>query len=372
MLNFCFDFIQNKLFDIPQSFEAKIEELAQQLPKNAAEIELKEITKDTMQRIESAKGFYKIIELSNNNIKQFHTLIQMSMVQFYNNLPTDNPIYDRTLKNALNVIKPNLASGYNKQVAKAVESAKKQLNVKFSYESFNSSDKTYPLYSIDLIPHEYEENTERRIEKMLEIIQRIPTREFKKNNWRPFTSKTLVWFLRDSALELGGYVFIFEIKAVLKKFLNRASNNIPLNKLISQYVASSDGSDVDILDYQEAQMFSGEQIEFDNYEIQFDKFILPILNSNIISSQDLIRYSSILQEQLNSIKVDKIELNINQNIEFFSPDIHEKIQKENANVKNLHKKFTNFINKLDDPIYLEEGVETILNFYINLCKSLSK
>ena len=168
MFNFCLDFIQNKFFDIPQSFESKIDELVHQLPDSNAKKELNDITKETMRRIEASKGFNKLVKLSDNNIKRFHTLIQISIVQFYNKLPTDNPVYDRVLKNALNVVEPGIASGYNKQVAKAVESAKKEFNVKFSYEPYNASDNVYPLYSIDLIPKEYETNTERRIEKILE------------------------------------------------------------------------------------------------------------------------------------------------------------------------------------------------------------
>ena len=88
-------------------------------------------------------------------------------------------------------------------------------------------------------------------------------------------------FLRNSALVLGGYVFIFELKSALKKFLNRGTNNIPLDKLVSRYAYSAEGQALDILDYQETNLFSGEQIEFDNYEIKFNEFIFPYLTRQI-------------------------------------------------------------------------------------------
>ena len=370
MFNFCLDFIQNKFFDIPQSFESKIDELTHQLPDNNAKKELNDITKETMRRIEASKGFNKLVKLSDNNIKRFHTLIQISIAQFYNKLPTDNPVYDRVLKNALNVVEPGIASGYNKQVAKAVESAKKEFNVKFSYEPFNASDNVYPLYSIDLIPKEYETNTERRIEKILEVLETIKIREFKKEGWRPFTSKTLVLFLRNSALVLGGYVFIFELKTALKKFLNRGTNNIPLDKLVSRYAYSAEGQALDILDYQETNLFSGEQIEFDNYEIKFNEFIFPIFNSTNISTKDILRYSVLLKEQLNTTKPESNQLNIDEEIEFFSIELNEMVIQENSAIINLHKKFRSFVNRLDEPVYLEGGIEIILDLYFNFCKSI--
>ena len=370
MFNFCLDFIQNKFFDIPQSFELKIDELVHKLPERDAKKELNNITKETMRRIEASKGFNKLIKLSDNNIKRFHTLIQISMAQFYNKLPTDNPVYDRVLKNALNVVEPGIASGYNKQVAKAVEAAKKEFNVKFFYEPFNVSDNIYPLFSIDLNPKEYETNTERRIEKILEVLQTIKIREFKKDPWRPFTSKTLVLFLRNSALVLGGYVFIFELKSALREFLNRGANNIPINKLVSRYAYSAEGQILDILDYQETNLFSGEQIELDNYEIKFNKFIFPIFNSTNISTKDILRYSALLKGQLKATNRESGQLNIDEEIEFFSNELNEKIIEENSAIIDLHKKFRNFINRLDEPVHLEGGIEIILDLYFDFCKSI--
>ena len=178
----------------------------------------------------------------------------------------------------------------------------------------------------------------------------------KKKVGDPFTSKTLVLFLRNSALVLGGYVFIFELKTALKKFLSRGTNNIPLDKLVSRYAYSAEGQVLDILDYQETNLFSGEQIEFDNYELKFNEFIFPIFNSTNISTKDILRYSVLLKEQLNTTKPESDQLNVDEEIEFFSIELNEIVIQENSAIINLHKKFRSFVNRLDEPVYLEGGI----------------
>ena len=374
MVNFCNDFIENRMFNIPMSYEDKIEELSLKLFDSKSIDELLKIKNEIKTRLKAGNGFYQIYNISNNNIKQFHSLVRKSMLQFYYTLPTDNPVFDRVSKNALNIVSPGSASGWNKDVEKAVNKAKSDLNIEFEYDSGGKNG--YASFSINLPPKKYEENTDVRIQIILEELQKNH-REFKKENWRPFSSMNLVLVLKNSALQLGGYIFIFELNRALKIFLANASKKIPIDLLISRF-GFKDGKEYDIFDFQQTYEFSGAQAEYDKYEIKFLEFIEKVYDTNNYSVDNFTILGKILEQQyleykenVNIISPDDNVHSSSNEYEFFNNKLESRVIDAGQKSYEIFKKFRNFIEKLEDPIHTEITFIEIILFYTEWCKKFN-
>jgi len=371
MLNFCNDFIENKMFNIPFSYEDKLEELSVKSFDQKSLEEILEIKKEIKNRLLKGAGFYQLYNISNNNIKQFHSLVRNSMKQFYYSLPTDNPIFDRVSKNALNIVSPGIASGWNKDVEKAVVKAKSELNVDFQYDS--GINDIYASFSINLPAKKYEENTNLRIQIILEELQKNH-REFKKDNWRPFSSMNLVLALKNSALQLGGYVYIFELKRALKTFLAKASSQIPPDLLVSRFVYK-EGREYDVLDFTQSYEFSGAQAEYDKYENKFLVFIEQLSDSKKFNIKDFISLGSILEKEYfeyrekikNNLVQDRFEFD-SEDFEFFDEILENKIINIGKKPYKIFRELHSFIKKLEEPIHTEISFEAIILFYIDWFK----
>lgn len=357
MTNFLNDFILNRLFSIPISHLKSKDEYLRQLknPQNGnfkesdtekIKAKLNRTNKDILLRISSSKGFFSIASSSKNSIPLFISILQNSMQQFYVNLPSGNDIYDRQIKNILNVMKPGIASGYNADVAAARRRSMRKHNVKFEYFSGPGIDEPYCVVNGNDRESNYSELE--RINIMLEIGDTIPKRPFSNTkNWRPYTTNSLVLMLKKFSIALNGRVYLIELIKFFSESLKEANNFLAEKDSIAQsQLITTD------VNYQEINWWENQSdkesistsssidkrsLDYRRSETFVNNFLFHLLEEFNLTTYQLSNFGKQLKKAISEYE-DQIINSISFSINEDDIDISEKIVdffRKQKNKKNL-------------------------------------
>ena len=227
MLYFYADFMANRLFNISKTLLDELHELKDDESNNVKRIS--EIEREISRKVSSAKGFKDLIIRSENKLPSFRGLLKNSMSQFYDSLPSDNLILDREFKKAVQILKGNPS---NDKVKKAVEKALDKEGVSFEY--VNDSIPKYRVLAINKNFDQYDIDKNENLFDILNHIKMRPPKydEIKKQldyeNWRPYSSRSLVKILATSYLHQEfEYLSTIELKKIFSQLLLAAKKVDP-------------------------------------------------------------------------------------------------------------------------------------------------
>ena len=356
MMNFAQDFVTHKLLNIPKSYDFDLQR------EDITTEEKKIIYDDIKKRKNAAKGFISLTlrtdkstgEKKPGNTKTFVKLFNLSMNQFFLDLPLDDRVMSRVQRNFLNVMSPGIASGFNAGVENALENAKKNHKVNFEY--VREGDQAYCIVDkLDQISKL--EGPEIR-NKFLEIGDLIPPREFKEG-WRPYSTDRIVHLIKSFGYGINGRVYVKDVMKFLYDVLKPAANN-------SEKLTDQDN------------VFDSSNNEFETAYHQIIKIKLNSFLDDIQSKSEfteILNYSGKLKKLLSIENNYEAFLSIDsqEDVDNFLLVIKNNLSKENTLItKELIKILKETLNLNTGDVSFGEPIRIMLLLFMDLIENMKK